>query len=337
MSWKNSERSSGTWASPRRATRWGRTPSTDSPITADVAGDDRHELARPSAAWWSCRHRSGRAARRPRPRRRGGRGGGRRRRRCSRSTGPSISSRRVTTRPPRAGAEIGLDHRGIALHLGRCALGDLAAELDHVDVVADVEHEAHVVVDEEDRHPGVDDPSQPPTEFERLLGVEAGRGLVHAHELRLRGEGPGGRHELALALADLGREAVGEVGDVEDIEGEVDRRPGRAGGSAARSRAGSSTTTAVRRRPRRFSRTSGRRTAPTTATCGRARAGRVDGPTSSEMSSTVEVDAPAGRHESGDAVDERGLPGAVRADEPDELTRDGPRSRRRRRRADRRT
>ena len=90
-------------------------------------------------------------------------------------------------------AEIGLDDRRIALDLRRCALGDLAAELDHVDVVADVQDEAHVVIDEEDRHAGVDDPPQSPTEFERLVGVEAGGGLVHADELAAARRAPGRR------------------------------------------------------------------------------------------------------------------------------------------------
>ncbi len=46
---------------------------------------------------------------------------------------------------------------------------------------------------------------------------------------------------------------------------------------------------------------------------------RDGGPARRSMSSPGEVDAPAGRHEAGDAVDEGGLAGAVRADQSDEL------------------
>ena len=80
------------------------------------------------------------------------------------------------------------------------------------------------MVDEEDRDPRVDDVAQAPTELLRLGRVETGGGLVHAHELRAAGEGAGRADELALALADLVRHAVGEVADAEHVEREVDVR-----------------------------------------------------------------------------------------------------------------
>jgi hypothetical protein len=48
------------------------------------------------------------------------------------------------------GAQIGADDVGVALHLGRRALGDLAAEVEHHDLVGDLHHQSHVVLDEQD-------------------------------------------------------------------------------------------------------------------------------------------------------------------------------------------
>ena len=57
-------------------------------------------------------------------------------------------------------SEIGLHDSWVPLHLRRSALRDETAELDDVDVVTYVEHEAHVVIDQENGGTGVDDVSQ---------------------------------------------------------------------------------------------------------------------------------------------------------------------------------
>ncbi len=44
-------------------------------------------------------------------------------------------------------AEIRFDHGGIALHLGRCAVGELGAAMHHDDAIRDRHHRAHVVFD----------------------------------------------------------------------------------------------------------------------------------------------------------------------------------------------
>ena len=46
--------------------------------------------------------------------------------------------------------EIGADDLGIALHLGRRALGDLAAEIERHDLVGDAHHQVHVMLDQQD-------------------------------------------------------------------------------------------------------------------------------------------------------------------------------------------
>src|SRR5262249_15838459 len=48
-------------------------------------------------------------------------------------------------------AQVGLDHRGILLHLGGRALGDLLPEVEHDHPVRDVHHHAHVVLDHHHR------------------------------------------------------------------------------------------------------------------------------------------------------------------------------------------
>src|SRR2546430_17202272 len=45
--------------------------------------------------------------------------------------------------------EIGLDHLRMVLHVARCALGDLATEVQHGDGGGEVHHDPHVVLDEE--------------------------------------------------------------------------------------------------------------------------------------------------------------------------------------------
>ena len=69
---KNSERSSATWARPRRGILYGRPPHvglTRAPTTCPRSGA---AARRSSAAWSSCRHRWDRAARPPRRPRRAG-------------------------------------------------------------------------------------------------------------------------------------------------------------------------------------------------------------------------------------------------------------------------
>ena len=53
--------------------------------------------------------------------------------------------------------QVGLDDLRVALDLGRRALGDLLAIVEHHHAVADVHHQAHIVLDEEQRHAVVAD------------------------------------------------------------------------------------------------------------------------------------------------------------------------------------
>ena len=69
------------------------------------------------------------------------------RRRRSRACRPrtSSSASAISSCAPQVGA----DHVRVALHLGRRALGDLAAEVQRHDLVGDAHHQAHVVLDQQ--------------------------------------------------------------------------------------------------------------------------------------------------------------------------------------------
>src|SRR5439155_4019176 len=90
------------------------------------------------------------------------------------------------------GSQVGLDHRGVVLHLLRRAVRDLAAEVEHCDALADRHHEVHVVLDEQDRQVEVvldaaDDRPQRPD----LLVVQPARTLVEHQQRGRRTACPG--------------------------------------------------------------------------------------------------------------------------------------------------
>ena len=76
-------------------------------------------------------------------------------------------------------AEVGGDDLGIPADLLRPAAGEQLAEVEHVDVVAGPHDQAHVMVDQQHRDlEAVPDQRQQVGQPNRLLGVQAGRGLV---------------------------------------------------------------------------------------------------------------------------------------------------------------
>ena len=75
-------------------------------------------------------------------------------------------------------AEIGLDHRRVALHLGGAAFGDLAAKIEHDDPVGGVHDQLHVVLDQEHGRAALVDAANDARQPLRLLVIEAGGRLV---------------------------------------------------------------------------------------------------------------------------------------------------------------
>ena len=116
--------------------------------------------------------------------------------------------------------QVGLDDLRVLGHLLRRALGDLAPEVEHDDLVRDPHHHRHVVLDEQDREPVVvaDLLDQLAELVDLGVGQAAGR-LVEHQQLRRRRPGPG-RSRPASACRTAARPPAGT-------------RPRRARGAAA--------------------------------------------------------------------------------------------------------
>ena len=104
---------------------------------------------------------------------------------------------------------------------------DQRAEVEDVDRVAQVQHEAHVVVDQQDRDAGVAHLPQPLGQPEALGAVEPGRRFVEQEESGLTGQGTGHRDELALALGEHRDLQVAHLDEAEARRGSSSGPPGR--------------------------------------------------------------------------------------------------------------
>src|SRR5216117_2081533 len=78
-----------------------------------------------------------------------------------------------------------LDPELVVLDLPRCAVGDLPAEVEHDDAIAEAHHGAHVVLDEQDGDAPIADASHRLHHPVRLLRVHAREGLVEEEHLRV--------------------------------------------------------------------------------------------------------------------------------------------------------
>jgi hypothetical protein len=105
---------------------------------------------------------------------------------------------------------------GIGPDVCRAAVGDEPSEVQHVDLVAHVRHEVHVVIDEEDRRPLVADVTQAAAQPLALAGVEPACRFVQEEHRRVADERPGDRHELALALGELTDRTLGMCGQAQE-------------------------------------------------------------------------------------------------------------------------
>ena len=106
----------------------------------------------------------------------------------------------------RRGAEIGLDHLRVLLHLCRRSLGDLLAVVEHRHAVGDPHHDFHVVLDEQDGQvfflPKARDERR---EVGRLLRVHPRGRLVEEDELRLGRERTGHLEPSLVAVGEVPR------------------------------------------------------------------------------------------------------------------------------------
>ncbi len=109
------------------------------------------------------------------------------------------------------GAEVGGLDGGIGLDRGRVPVGDDGAVVENAHVVADVHHEAHVVLDEQDGDAPVGQVHEHAPELDGLLLVEARARFVDEEHRRTGGQGPTELDEPGQAG---GKQVGGLVGHV---------------------------------------------------------------------------------------------------------------------------
>src|SRR5579872_165677 len=114
------------------------------------------------------------------------------------------------TMPP---AEIGLDHLRIALNVGRRAFGDLLAEIEHRDAVADPHHQPHIVLDQQYRDAPALEPGDRVQQRHAFGHVHPGRGLVEQKNVRLRRERACNFEKAPLRVGQLAGAIVGAIGE----------------------------------------------------------------------------------------------------------------------------
>src|SRR3954463_11765839 len=117
-----------------------------------------------------------------------------------------------------AASEISLDHLRVALDLRRPPLGELAAVVQHRDLVADAHHHVHVVLDEHDGTAGVADAAEAAREIGRLCLVEAGRRLVQENQRGLGDEGARYLEQPPMPVRQLARRDAGVAAQADELE-----------------------------------------------------------------------------------------------------------------------
>src|ERR1700704_4540965 len=84
--------------------------------------------------------------------------------------------------------QVGLDHGRVGLDGGGQALGDLAAEVEYGDTVADPHHQAHIMLDQQHCRPAVTDLANELLEGHLLGRVHPGGRFVEQEEPGLGGQ-----------------------------------------------------------------------------------------------------------------------------------------------------
>ena len=126
---------------------------------------------------------------------------------------------------PLACAEVGRDHGRVALHLGRRAFGDLAAAVEHHDLVGDVHHHAHVVLDQDDGDAAllvhVEDVAR---HVLLLVLVHAAHGLVEQQDLGLQRQRAAELDALAQAVGQRRGRLLAQVLQLQELDDLLARR-----------------------------------------------------------------------------------------------------------------
>ena len=117
-----------------------------------------------------------------------------------------------------AGAQVGLDHLLVALHVVRRAFGDLLAVVEHGHPVAQAHHQLHVVLDQQDGAAVLADLVDQFTQHHLLGGVHAGGGLVQRDQLGVGGQGTGDLQPALVAVAQRAGLHLGKAADAHVVQ-----------------------------------------------------------------------------------------------------------------------
>src|SRR6266705_762818 len=101
--------------------------------------------------------------------------------------------------------DVGFDHRLVVLDLPRRAVGDLPAEVEHDDAIAEAHHGAHVVRDKQDGDATIADASHHLHHPVRLLRVHAREGFVEEEHLRIARHRDGDAEGAQVAVRQVPR------------------------------------------------------------------------------------------------------------------------------------
>ena len=120
-------------------------------------------------------------------------------------------------------AEIGFRDGRIAPHFGGRALGDLAAEIQDMNAVGDVHHDPHLVLDHQYGNAKlVADIEHEAGDVLGLLLVHARDHFVEQQQLRLAGQCPRQLDALLLAVGQRADDGVADVLDLEEFNDVLD-------------------------------------------------------------------------------------------------------------------
>ena len=115
-------------------------------------------------------------------------------------------------------SEISFDHGRIALHLGRAALRDLAAEIEHREPIADAHDQPHVVFDQQQGHAAIAQLRNHRHQRNRLRRIHTGRRLVEQQQLWRCRNGAGDLQQSALGIGQRIRRILGAREQADHIE-----------------------------------------------------------------------------------------------------------------------
>ena len=104
-------------------------------------------------------------------------------------------------------AEVGLDHGRMNADFAGRPLGDLAAEIEHGEAIAEPHDEVHVVLDQQDGEAAAAQRLQQCGKRGGLGRIHSGRGLVEQEQLRIRRQRTRDLKPPLVAISKRGRQA----------------------------------------------------------------------------------------------------------------------------------